>query len=380
MREAAASGRLLLVVVHAAWCGPCATLKRFVLTRDVRGVLGRDVVLVELDLDRAETAPFSERYGVYALPNLVLLDPSSGERLAQRSGMLAREDLLALVASARATKDAPASLRVRQALAAREQGDVARAATLLSEESRDPTSPARGWAGLLAIDLYQEAGDGSRCVELAEQMPIGNAEVALALARCTSLLDGEDRRLAQERARTRLANEPTRSPMERAAVLATLAWLATERGAPSEAAERQRERLATIEELARSAETSEAVVFDADRSEALIALDRVDDALELLKLRTSQLPDRYEVWGRYGTALLATGRPQDAMDPLRRASVLAYGAPSCIYLGRLAEAKEALGNRSDARKVWDEALSCWATLPPAQRDPAREAAARARRD
>jgi thioredoxin-like negative regulator of GroEL len=378
MHEAAASGRLVLVVVHAAWCAPCAELERFVLTPAVRASLATDVVLAELDLDRPETAPFSERYGVYALPNLVLLDPASGERLAQRSGMLDPEALRALVASARTTRAAPRRPRIHEALAARERGEPARAAALLGEESRDPSSPARDWAGLLALELFQEAGDGPRCVELAEAL--AGVSAALALARCTTLLEGEARRGAQAHARARLVDAPTRGPSERADVASTLAWLATERGDVREAADRQRERLASLDEHVRGAAPTDAVVFDAARSEALVALGRVDEALDVLKRRTEELPDRYEVWGRYGTALLMAGRAREAEAPLGRARDLAYGAPRVIYEGRRAEALEGAGRRDEARKSWEAAVAGWASLPAAQRDPAREAAARARRD
>jgi tetratricopeptide (TPR) repeat protein len=121
-------------------------------------------------------------------------------------------------------------------------------------------------------------------------------------------------------------------------------------------------------------------VFDAARSEALVALGRVDEALDVLKRRTEELPDRYEVWGRYGTALLTAGRAREAEAPLGRARDLAYGAPRVIYEGRRAEALEGAGRRDEARKSWEAAVAGWASLPAAQRDPAREAAARARRD
>jgi predicted Zn-dependent protease len=380
IREAAASGRLVLVFVHAAWCAPCAALERFVLTPEVRADLAADVVLAELDLDRLETAPFSERYGVFALPNLVLIDPDSGERLAQRSGLLEVDELRALVASARTARAAPRRPRVHEALAARERGEVARAAALLAQESGDVASPARAWAGLLALDLFQEAGDGPRCVELAERLPRESTEAAHALARCSALLSGEARQIAQASARARLSAAPARGPTERADALATLAWLASESGDQREAEAHQRERLAVLEAASREASPAEAVVFDAGRVEALIALRRVDDALALLAKRTTELPERYEVWGRHGTALLTAGRPREAVAPLRRARELAYGAPRWIYEGRLAEALEASGADDEALRAWDSALAGWSALPAAQRDPAREAAARTRRD
>jgi thioredoxin-like negative regulator of GroEL len=380
LEEAAASGRLVLVVVHAAWCAPCAALERFVLTPEVRASLAGDVVLVELDLDRLETAPFSERYGVYALPNLVLIDPASGERLAQRSGELDREELRALVASARAARAAPRRSRVYEALEARERGEISHAAALLAEESSDASSAARDWAGLLALDLFQEARDGVRCVELADRLPPASSEGAHALARCSTLLEGDARRGARDRARARLLGLPDRGPAAQADALATLAWLATERGDERDADGRQRERLAILEEVTRNAAAPDAVVFDAGRAEALVALRRTDEALSLLARRTTELPERYEVWGRYGSALLTAGRSREAIAPLRRARDLAYGAPRCIYDGRLAEALEGSHARDDALRAWDAALAGWASLPPSQRDPARERAARGRRD
>jgi thioredoxin-like negative regulator of GroEL len=391
--QARARGLPLLVDLWAAWCAPCTAFRSNVLVPSFRQELATQAVLFELDVDLESSASFTERYGVFSLPNLMVLDPQTLEVVAQRTGFIAREDVTALLASARATMQTSAASRARleQAREARKQERWLAASKLFEAEAADATSSAKGEAMLAALDTALQASEPARCVALAGgYLNVPEATLRLALlqsmvACATSLAESDAaRRPALEQAMSvcepmLTQPSPTFSAHERAESYALAAWIESERGNPERTRVLQSERLKILEEAAaKAADALSASAYDPARVKALLALDREGQALELLTARARELPQQYEVQGRLGTQLLSQSRAEEARPVLALASSLAYGAPKWIYQARLADAYLKLGDLKAAALHYQRALQGFEGLPAGQRDLAREADTRER--
>jgi thioredoxin 1 len=80
----AQTGRPVLVLVHADWCGPCQTLKRGALTHpQLAAWISENTVAVAVEADDAPEAV--QEMGVRSLPSLVLR--REGRTVAVREGV-----------------------------------------------------------------------------------------------------------------------------------------------------------------------------------------------------------------------------------------------------------------------------------------------------
>lgn len=97
MARSAETGRPVLALVTADWCGPCQTLKRGALADErVAGWIGEHAIPAYVDGtdDRLEQTQRELRLlDIRVFPTLVLLD-SSGE-ISRRTGVVPASDLLA---------------------------------------------------------------------------------------------------------------------------------------------------------------------------------------------------------------------------------------------------------------------------------------------
>jgi thioredoxin 1 len=69
----------------ASWCGPCRVLKT-----TLNGFKECEMVEVDVDNDPEALAP---KYGVRAVPTLVIVNSETGEELWRKSGVIAKIEL-----------------------------------------------------------------------------------------------------------------------------------------------------------------------------------------------------------------------------------------------------------------------------------------------
>ncbi len=389
---AAAEKKLLFVDAWAPWCDACLSVRAEVLTRAELEPFAARFVFASIDVDRAPSETFLARHGARALPTLAVLDPSTGELIAMRTGAVSLGELVAMLEDATSTVTAArADLARAHALASK--GERRAAAALFERIAAGAVGAARTEAALAALDAWHALGEDARCAWLAERESPrikGGAGPSTLLGywvRCAAGLTDADARsasLAAARAATQAlvdAPPPDASTLERAATLGLAAELARTQGDAIASKQRESERVALLERGEREADTaSEKESFDHALVGAYVAAGRPEDAVALLRARVDQRPDRYETHGRLGTTLLSVGRAREAIAPLERAIALAYGPPRCVYLGRLSRAYADTSQPALARRTLELEIEGWRGLPPAQRDAARLAEALRRLD
>jgi len=77
--EAAASSKLMLIDLYADLCGPCVTLgEEYFTSEEMRPVLS-NFVLLRLDVDNPEIAPYAQQYNVSSIPCVVVAEADGTE-------------------------------------------------------------------------------------------------------------------------------------------------------------------------------------------------------------------------------------------------------------------------------------------------------------
>lgn len=77
--EAATSGKLLLIDMYADWCAPCVTLGEEYFTSEEMYPVLSNFVLLRLDVDNPEIAPYAQQYNVSAIPCVVIAEADGTE-------------------------------------------------------------------------------------------------------------------------------------------------------------------------------------------------------------------------------------------------------------------------------------------------------------
>ncbi len=381
--------KLVFVDAWAPWCHTCLSMRDVVLKRPELARFEKSYVFVALDTDKADAAPFLERYRMRVWPTFFVLAPESGSVLAMHGGALSFEELTALLTAGLVARDkgpvgAPGPAVLARAHQAYVERDFVRAAALYEEAASLVENDRRAEALLGAMRSLYEAGEHARCaafgVEHATAVSGSAAPVDFVyyLRECAGKLpEGEERARALAFSRSRIlalvdAPPPGSSVDDRADTLALAAEILRDAGDKSGAARFETSRLGLLEEAAGRARTPvEAQVYDYERMGALLALDRARDAVALLEQRTTQLPDSYEAHARLAQALIAAGEPKRAVAALDRAIALAYGPRRLGYLARKADVLGKMGDKRAQVETLRAEVSGWRELPAGHADPAR---------
>lgn len=96
LHEAKSSGKLLLVNVHATWCGPCRQLQATTL-QDAKLAEVIHQHCVPLSLDGDDNEALVTRWGIVGYPSQIFLDPRSGRVLGTLTGLVSAKDYAAAV-------------------------------------------------------------------------------------------------------------------------------------------------------------------------------------------------------------------------------------------------------------------------------------------
>jgi tetratricopeptide (TPR) repeat protein len=365
------------------------------------GSLGRFAgrfVWLAIDAEKGQNASVRKNLRLEAFPTLAVVDPATGgaivrwigaptvpqlarflddssKRFASRS---AKKGKSTVAGGARAADDA---LARADRLAA--EGSYAEAVTAFDEAlaSAPASWPAFGRAVealLYALDQTNQPERGARLAEAA--LPkVGRAPAAAGIA-----TSGLGAALAlpptvPERAEwlerfdqvcREIAADP-RFPIsgdDRSGILQLLVTARKELGPPEAVCAAAREWSAFLEEAAAAARTpEERAVFDSHRLSAFLELGEPERAVAFLQAAEKELPEDYNPSARLAIALKAAERLDEALAANGRALEKVYGPRRLVILDTRVEIFLARGNRSEARKVLEEAVGFADALPEGQR-------------
>jgi thiol:disulfide interchange protein len=91
-------GGLVMVNVHAEWCGWCRRLEKEVYSSPRAGAATRGLVAISVDGEVGEGMKIASRYGVRGFPTIFFVD-SRGELVQRIDGYVPLDEFLKTVAS-----------------------------------------------------------------------------------------------------------------------------------------------------------------------------------------------------------------------------------------------------------------------------------------
>jgi len=343
-------------------------------------------VWLEIDTEKAENAPFLEKFPVEVWPTFLVVDPATQKPALKWLGTATAQDLERLLADGeRAVKgmegEAPAALLAR-ADRANAAGEVGRAVELWRE------ALARGGPGwgrrprvLESLAMALQASDRPKdCADLAVREAPAMARtqsfanvVSVGLSCATSSSD-EPWATQALAALEPLAAEAVRLPGVLADDRAGLydGLVEARRAAKDEAGA---ERIAgdwwafLVAERGRARGAAARVMLDSWIVAAALALGDPARAVPLLQASERAAPRDYNPPFRLAVLYLELGRYADALAASDRAVERAYGPRKVRVLSQRATILEGQGNRAGARRALEDAIACSERLPEAQRNP-----------
>ena len=87
----------LFVEVWASWCHTCMSMKQYVLPDPALGKLADSFVWLAIDSERADSAPFLQRFASRSLPTLWVIDPRSERPVLKWIGAATAPELAAIL-------------------------------------------------------------------------------------------------------------------------------------------------------------------------------------------------------------------------------------------------------------------------------------------
>lgn len=368
MAQAKAEGKAVLVDAWAPWCHTCLSMQNYVLNDPSLASLSTRVVLVELDTDKDENAGFLQSYKVSVWPTFFVIDPATAKAAGIWPGSASAkefrgfvEDGLAGIEAEHAVGGDPHSTPrlMMAAKAAQASGDYASAAQAYEKAvaGADASWPRRSEALMGWVFSLEHAKKADDCVRigrahLAEvQGAAVPADYAATLLSCTGAAKpGPDTTAARADAVARIRAITQRPPPEataddRADALNILSGALADAGDAAGARKAQEGRLAVLQGAAKGIQDPLlAQTFDYARAQALVALDRGDEAVAMLKTREKELPDSYEPPARLASALDKMNRLPEAVVAYDRAIAKSYGPRQLLYLRQKADAQARMGD------------------------------------
>ncbi|MCL2451074.1 MAG: thioredoxin family protein, partial [Polyangiaceae bacterium] len=376
LAQARRRGVPLFVDAWAPWCHTCLSLRAYVFPDPALRRFAARFIWLAIDTERAENAALVERLRVRELPTLFVIDPASETPSVAWVGSLTAPELAklldeALAAADRGSAQADDALRKGHRLGAAGRNDAA----IEAYRSALATAPA-GWASRAEtidalVTRLRQAGRLEECAHDAAgavgSMPAGTARADVLRSGIECGRQGDEPWLEALTAfGERVAFDP-REPIladDRSDLFDYVASGWTRLGRPDDAHRVAAEWARFLEaEAAHAPSPAARAVFDAHRLAAYLALGTPERALPMLDQSARDFPGDYNPPARMGRALIALGRPGDAIVALERAIALAYGPRKLNLWSTQADAYIARGDAPGARRALERAIAFSREVP-----------------
>jgi thiol-disulfide isomerase/thioredoxin len=389
MKKAKAEGKAVLVDAWAPWCHTCLSMQNYVLNDPSLAPLSERVVLVELDTDKPENAPFLEKYTVSVWPTFFVIDPASGDATGLWPGSASAnefrgfvQDGLAAIEAKGANPDSPEALSAA-AKAKQARGDWAGAAKDYAQVvAKAPADwPRRSEALMGWVFSLQQAEDNAECVKVGRahldevQGAAVPADYAATVLACAGDAKTGEAKLAHDEAVARLkeftANPPaTASADDRADAWNTLSYTLADDGDEAGAKHAQEQRLAVLEQAAAGIKDPLlAQTFDYQRAQAYVQLKRGDEAVKMLEAREKELPNSYEPPARLASALSKMDKLPEALVAIDRAIAKSYGPRQLLYVKQKADIQGRMGDHKAQVETLKQEVAGYEALAKGQQRP-----------
>jgi tetratricopeptide (TPR) repeat protein len=343
-------------------------------------------VWLSLDVEKAENAVYTKRYGIDALPMFFVLDPTTekaalrwvgGATVPQLQKILA-DGLAAVHGGGRVAETALASADRLYG-----EGSYGKAAAAyqraLSSLSPDSSRYRRAIESLLYAQY--ETKDYAGCAKTARdayprlRSTSSAANVAASGLSCALELPKEDASRAQLVSSLAAASREiiagARKDLAADDISAVFETLAAEReDAKDEAGKKKvlEERATFLERAAARGRTPDArAVFDSHRLGTYLDLGEPERAIAMLQASERDLPDDYNPPARLAVAYRAMKKYDDALAASDRALAKAYGPRKLGILQTRADIYREKGDAAAARKTMEDAVKLAESLPEGQR-------------
>jgi thiol-disulfide isomerase/thioredoxin len=382
--------KFLFVDAWAPWCHTCWSMKRDVLEQPALGRFSDRFVFVAVDTDRPENANFVAQHPITFWPTFFVID-DTGMSVAQRPGSMTLDETIALLGATEASSvEMRAYNDFSSAQRMMEQGrfqDAAAVFRILAKSS----GPRRAEGALAWLQSLRAANDPTACVDaglsIMDQLAGGAAgDIVGVMFACVDDAGAAKTAWKEERKAmllTRLRQlvdkpAPGSSVDDQADVMIMLAEQ-LEGGDPVAAKQLHAQRLHLLEgDAAKHPDLEGNRVHDYARMVSYLAVGRGEDAVTLLRTRTTQAPNDYEPWARLAHTLHELHRDDEAKAAIDRALQLAYGPRQLRYWLLAADIAKARQQPSDERESLKGWLSTHDALPVALQKPAQLVTTRAR--
>jgi tetratricopeptide (TPR) repeat protein len=342
-------------------------------------------VWLAIDTENGKNAPFLKKYPINVWPTLMILDPkkeavalryTGGATVPQLQKLLDDGEKLVRGASSKA------DLAVGRGDRLESEGKHADAAKAYEEAlAAAPKHWSRtGRTAESIVFAYAFGGENERCAERAVDLyprvkgTYSAANVAGQGLSCASDLPAENAKrkalldALEKASRETLAdNAIPLAGDDRSGLYESLIGAAEAEKNETEAHELREKWAAFLEGEAKNAKTPEQrAVYDSHRLSAYLALKTPEKAIPMLEQSERDFPKDYNPPARLAVAYRTLGKYDDALAAVGRALERAYGPRKIGILQTKASIELAKGEKPQAKKTIEEALSYAEALPKEQ--------------
>ncbi len=381
----------IVLDLWAPWCHTCISMQTTVFMDPSFSANAESFVFAALDTDREANAAAVGKYATTAMPTFYVIAHDE-QVLARFVGAATLDQFHAFMdAGAKAATGgmAAADARLQSAERALALKDFATADTELAAAlaAAPPAWPRRAEAVASLQSTKKKRGDLLACVDLSDANMDTVGKTAIATNFWSTAIE-----CATELAKAAPAGaDPVRAVEDRA--IAALEALLVDRTAPLSIDDRaealgylrdalddkgnkdgakaaaETQRVLLDEAYAKAATPFERMTFIWPRADVYAYLGRPLDLVADYEKLASELPAEYDPRARLGWLYLKAGKPVEAATWTDKALALVYGPRKARLLDQRAQVAAAAGDKAMERKMREDAIKLWESLPAGQQNP-----------
>jgi thioredoxin-like negative regulator of GroEL len=378
----------IVVDLWAPWCHTCLSMQSTVFT-DRSFAAERDkFVWLALDTDREANAPALAKLSTSAWPTFYVLDADESvlARFVGGASVPQFHDFLAAGAKAKAGGIAAADARLlgaERALAIKDYdtADAELAAALAAGPKDWPRRPDV-LASMILTKLKK--GDPAGCLAIADEHMNDTGHAAAASDFLVTAMNCADQRAKNDPARIQAMREravarwkalladpaAVLSVDDRSDAMASLREALVALGKTDEAKQTAEAQRTLLDDAAAKAATPmAAMTYNWPRADVYAYLGRPLELVPALEKSARELPNEYDPRARLGWIYLKANQLPEAAHWTDEALKLVYGPRKGRLLTQRADIAAATGDQATERRMREDAVKLYATLPPGQQLP-----------